>query len=109
MIDDAFDGVLIIHTPDHPADLNFTKSGLTDIMCNVPLTPTELTTDEQTKETRQKLKNALRQSFSKFASSLNNSYKRSNVCLSRLDNKLHVFFSLKNQRKDYHKNNRNQI
>ena len=68
MIDDAFDGVLIIHTPDHPADLNFTKSGLTDIMCNVPLTPTELTTDEQTKETRQKLKNALRQSFSKFAS-----------------------------------------
>jgi len=72
MIDDAFDGVLIIHTPDHPTDMNFAKSGLTDIMCNVPLTPTELTTDEQTKETRQKLKNALRQSFSKFASKASN-------------------------------------
>ena len=72
MIDDAFDGVLIIHTPDQTAELNFAKSGLTDIVCNVPLTPTELTTDEQTKETRQKLKNALRQSFSKFASKASN-------------------------------------
>ena len=66
MVDDAFDGVLRISTPDQTADL--VKTRLSEIVCQVPLSPKDLNDGDQTDEIRQKLKNSLRQSFSKFAS-----------------------------------------
>lgn len=66
MVDDAFDGVLRISTPDQTADL--VKTSLSEIVCQVPLSPKDLNDGDQTDEIRQKLKNSLRQSFSKFAS-----------------------------------------
>ena len=68
MIDDAFDGVLYIKTPEN-IEKHLGEKSLTEIICNVPLSPTELTTDDETKRTRQGLKDALRQSFAKFSTS----------------------------------------
>jgi len=66
MIDDAFDGVLYVKTPENIEKCLGEKS-LTEINCNVPMSPTELKSSEETAKVRQGLRDALRQSFAKFS------------------------------------------
>ena len=66
MIDDAFDGVLYVKTPENIEKCLGEKS-LTEINCNVPMSPTELKSGEETAKVRQGLRDALRQSFAKFS------------------------------------------
>ena len=66
MIDDAFDGVLYVKTPEN-IEKHLGEKSLTEIICNVPLSPTELASNDDTVKVRQGLKDALRQSFAKFS------------------------------------------
>jgi len=68
MIDDAFDGVLYVKTPEN-IEKHLGEKSLTEIICNVPISPTELADKpDEVKRCRQGLKDALRQSFAKFSS-----------------------------------------
>ena len=66
MIDDAFDGVLYVKTPEN-IEKHLGEKSLTEIICNVPLSPTDLSEQADTARIRQNLKDALRQSFAKFS------------------------------------------